>query len=118
TLHNREDDYSSKKKVSDQQHVKKRRKYHARVRSPSINTATCTSARSRPLHCLHRRKLYRLYASRSFNTQVMPPKDAVFQSGHLQTTALPAPPWRSCGFDAKFWLPAMDLSFHPVLSLP
>ncbi|XP_078536698.1 KAT8 regulatory NSL complex subunit 1-like protein isoform X2 [Lissotriton helveticus] len=117
-LHSREEEYSSKKKLSGQQHMKKRKKDHARVRSPSINIAACTSARSRPLHCLHRRKLYKLYSSCPSNTQVMPPKDAVFQSGHVPTTALPAPPWRCCDFDAKCWIPEMDPSFHPVLSLP
>uniref|UniRef100_A0A8D0E7S4 KAT8 regulatory NSL complex subunit 1 like n=1 Tax=Salvator merianae TaxID=96440 RepID=A0A8D0E7S4_SALMN len=91
-----------------QQHLKRRRKEKAKLRTSSVATMS-TSARTRPLQNFQRRKLYKINTAFNSNEQVMQFKDASSWSTHELS---------SKSRRQEQLMLELDTSFHPVLSFP
>ncbi|XP_029462007.1 KAT8 regulatory NSL complex subunit 1-like protein isoform X2 [Rhinatrema bivittatum] len=120
-LKNREENSSSWHWSSDQQHPKKRRKDRTRVKSPAVGSAS-TSARTRPLQSIHKRKLYRLNSACHLSQLPSSSEAVLFQCGGRVPRTMSPSTCSSCekiktGALGQYVLD-IDSSFHPVLSLP
>ncbi|XP_053220755.1 KAT8 regulatory NSL complex subunit 1-like protein isoform X5 [Podarcis raffonei] len=102
----------------DQQHLKRRRKEKAKLRTSSV-AMICTSARTRPLQSFQRRKLYKMSTAFNSNQQAMQLRDALFNTEEV----VPASMWSTYELSTKprtqkQLMLELDTSFHPVLSFP
>nr|XP_034994550.1 KAT8 regulatory NSL complex subunit 1-like protein isoform X4 [Zootoca vivipara] len=102
----------------DQQHLKRRRKEKAKLRTSSV-AMICTSARTRPLQSFQRRKLYKMSTAFSSNQQAMQLRDTLFNTEEV----VPASTWSTYELSTKprtqkQLMLELDTSFHPVLSFP
>nr|XP_033800139.1 KAT8 regulatory NSL complex subunit 1-like protein isoform X2 [Geotrypetes seraphini] len=120
-LKNRDENSSTWHWNSDQQHTKKRRKDRMRMKSPAVSSA-CTSARTRPLQSIHKRKLYRLNSACCLNQLPLSSEAILLQCGRQLPFTMPSSTCSSCERSKTRALGQhileVDSSFHPVLSLP
>ncbi|XP_017602636.1 PREDICTED: KAT8 regulatory NSL complex subunit 1-like protein isoform X3 [Corvus brachyrhynchos] len=105
----------------DRQHIKKRRRDRARLRSVSVNNVS-TSARTRPLHSFQKRKLYRMHGACHWNQQTLPSRDTSFPYKTRLPYVVPASTFSSSEYSTESkildYVQELDSSFHPVLSFP
>ncbi|XP_061463852.1 KAT8 regulatory NSL complex subunit 1-like protein isoform X2 [Rhineura floridana] len=103
----------------DQQHLKKRRKEKAKLRTSSV-AMMCTSARTRPLQSFQRRKLYKMSTAFSSNLQAMQLRDALFNTLEEVVPASTRSRYElsTKPRTQKELMLELDTSFHPILSFP
>ncbi|XP_030065633.1 KAT8 regulatory NSL complex subunit 1-like protein isoform X2 [Microcaecilia unicolor] len=120
-LKNRVENSSAWHLSSEQQHSKKRRKDRTRMKSPAVSSA-CTSARTRPLQSIHKRKLYRLNSACCLNQLPLSSEAILLHCGRQLPFAVPTSTCSNCEKSKTRALGQhileVDSSFHPVLSLP
>ncbi|XP_068804020.1 KAT8 regulatory NSL complex subunit 1-like protein isoform X2 [Struthio camelus] len=111
---------SSSSWLLDHQHIKKRRRDRARLRSLSV-TNVSTSARTRPLHSFQKRKLYRMPGACYWSQQTLPSRDASLtyktQLPHMDVASTLSDS-ASTASKVLDHVQELDSSFHPVLSFP
>uniref|UniRef100_A0A803JK58 KAT8 regulatory NSL complex subunit 1-like protein n=1 Tax=Xenopus tropicalis TaxID=8364 RepID=A0A803JK58_XENTR len=105
-----------------EQQVKRRKKVRVKA-SSALGSNLCSSARTRPLQALKKRKLYKLSAEYSYVNKVNLFSSPVYQYEELPSNGNHCSTWKCSKVLHRPWLMAQnaceaDSCFHPVLSFP